>query len=151
MYNDTNRERERRLPLLCAAFMALVLLGCAARTEAAPSASSISTSTSAGPGSGHDCVPPGGGRCAGPASLANSLTGPLTLSSDGHTISGDFECGGTLTATESSQEVTLTFNADAVRAGALSCAQFPLTVYLSTPLGDRALVDGTTHQPLALD
>jgi len=149
MRHDGHRESRSAVVLLVAA-LSLVLLACGSPTRTASSASSIATSASAVRPAAPDCNPSAGGRCAGPAPIARWLSGPLTLSADGRTISGDFECGGALTESESQHEVTLTFVADAVEAGALSCDKSSLTANLRTALGDRALVDGTTHQPLSL-
>ncbi|MDE3205839.1 MAG: hypothetical protein KGQ66_16650 [Acidobacteriota bacterium] len=96
------------------------------------------------------CQPAGGNRCAGPAPVQTWLYGPLVVAADGLTLSGRFECGGSLEAVETNDQVTLTFIAAAVGAGGLSCALVPLRVGLHHPLGSRAVVDGVTHQRLAV-
>lgn len=115
----------------------------AATSACAPSSTSAPPQTTG-------CRPPAGGRCAGPAPISTWLIGPLTLAADGRTVSGRFQCGGTLVATETSTRVTLTFVAGAVGAGALSCALVPLTVVLHTTLGNRIVVDGVTHQTVSI-
>lgn len=90
------------------------------------------------------CTPPPGGRCAGPA----PITAQLTVDASGRQIAGVFQCGGTLTATESDRQVTLTYRSSAVPAGGLTCALVRVSVSLEQPLGGRAVVDGTTHARL---
>lgn len=105
--------------------------------------SACSGSSSGSPSASH-CTPPPGGRCAGPA----PITTQLTVDASGRQISGVFQCGGTLAATESERQVTLTYRASAVRAGGLTCALIRVSVSLEQPLGNRTVVDGTTHATL---
>jgi hypothetical protein len=97
------------------------------------------------------CHPRAGGRCPAPAPINSWLYGPLTLSADGHTISGRFGCGGQLVANEAATRVTLTFVASAVRSGGLACAMVPLSAHLHTELGERLVVDGVTHRVLEVE
>jgi hypothetical protein len=96
------------------------------------------------------CRPPAGGRCAGPAPVPSWLYGPLALAADGRTISGRFQCGGRLAATETAAQVRLTFIASSVGTGGLSCALESLNVQLHGELGSRAVIDGVTHQALSV-
>lgn len=78
------------------------------------------------------------------------LVGPLTIASDGRTVSGRFQCGGRLIAEETPTRVTLTFVAGAVGSGGLSCALVPLEVVLHANLGSRVVEDGVTHQAISI-
>lgn len=106
------------------------------------------------------CTPPAGGRCAGPLPLppdqletpSNVLRAGVGVSPDERTIIVIVECGGRLVARESKHEVLLTWIASAVGAGAMSCAEVPLTAHLRQPLGSRPVIDSATgarlHPPV---
>lgn len=129
----------------------LVLLATGACSSATSSGGATRTSTIPPPSSvppTTPCVPPAGGRCGGPAPVERWLVGPLLVSADGRTLAGRFQCGGRLSAREAPGQVTLTFVASSVGAGAMSCALVPVSVALRSPLGTRTLVDGVTHQVL---
>jgi len=104
----------------------------------------------AGPPPAAHCTPPPGGRCAGPAPLSSALVGPLAASPDGRQVHGRFRCGGKLTGTESSQQVSITYHASAVGAGRMACAIPILTLQLGSPIGHRAIVDGVSGQALSV-
>jgi hypothetical protein len=91
------------------------------------------------------CTPPAGGRCPGPAPIP-----PVQISADPteRQLSGVFMCGGELTASETSTRVTLVYTASAVSAGAGSCRSVTLDARLSSPIGGRSVIDGTTGEPL---
>ena len=93
------------------------------------------------------CSPPAGGRCAGPRPIGS---GQLVESRDGLTLSGRFLCGGRLGETETSSEVVVTYEASAVGAGAMSCANVPLSVTLTRALGNRTVLDGVTRRPITV-
>ncbi len=96
------------------------------------------------------CVPPGGGRCAGPEPVSQALDGLFSLDSSGQRLSGRFACGGELTAEESPTRVALTYIASAVGAGGMACAIASVSVDLMAPLGTRSLVDATDGSTLTV-
>jgi hypothetical protein len=77
-----------------------------------------------------------------------ALYSGLQLSSDGRTISGRFQCGGRLEASETARQVLLTYVASAVGPGAMACALVPLSVHLPTAVGSRTVIDGVSGQHL---
>jgi hypothetical protein len=66
------------------------------------------------------------------------------VSADGLRLHGVIGCGGTLNATETADQVTITLHVDAMGPGTMSCAMVDVGVQLTTPLGQRAVVDGVT-------
>lgn len=94
------------------------------------------------------CTPPGGGRCAGPEPVGRWLVDQLGVDATGTVISGRFQCGGALEASETSSRVLLTYIASAVGFGGMACMLVPLSVQLTSPLGDRAVIDGVTGEHL---
>lgn len=105
----------------------------------------------------HACVPPAGGRCAGPEPLpappsptrpgGHLTVGGVAVTPDGRTLTVMVLCGGTLRLHEGAA-VSVTYVAGAVGAGAMSCALVPLTAQLRQPLGARRLVDGVSGRAL---
>ncbi len=138
--NSSNRD-SRRLHVVLLAFVA----ASAVTTAACGQANSATAGTSSEPtATASSCAPLGGGRCAGPEAVTDAIVGQLSADSAGTTISGRFQCGGELTASETSSHVVLTYVASAVTAGGMACAVVPLSVQLKAPLGSRTLIDGVS-------
>ena len=118
------------------ACVALVLVACAnptgtAGVPAAPSATS--------------CAPPAGGRCEGPEPIES-----MVVSANGRRLATVVMCGGWLRVSETTSVVQVTYVASAVGAGAMSCARVRLTAGLARPLADRAVVDATRGDRVAV-
>jgi len=113
----------------------LALSGCAVHAATAPPTDPTPSPTAT-------CTPPAGGRCAGDV----AWPGPIRISADGRRLHGVINCGGTLRATETADQVTLTLHVGAMGGGSMSCARVDVGVRLAAPLGQRTVVDSMTGQ-----
>ncbi|MDX6358171.1 MAG: hypothetical protein QOH37_1225 [Nocardioidaceae bacterium] len=127
-------SRRLFLPLL---LLVVVLSACTSHAAAAPHPTPSPTS----------CTPPAGGRCAADV----GWPGPIQLSADGRRLHGIINCGGTLHAAETADEVTITLHVAAMGPGTMSCARVDVWVRLATPLGQRTVVDAVSGRPVRVE
>jgi len=90
----------------------------------------------------------GCGGSGKPVPLRYGTFRPLVVAPDGRLLIGAFNCGGRLTARETSSQVTVTRIEPDIAPGAASCATRVLSVRLSHALGTRIVIDGVTHHPV---
>jgi hypothetical protein len=126
-------NRRLLVPLL---LLLVALSGCASHAAAAPRPDPTPSPVS--------CTPPAGGRCAGDV----GWPGAIHVSADGRRLHGIVNCGGTLHATETAETVTLTLHVGAMGGGSMSCARVDVGVRLSSPLGQRTVVDAVSGKSL---
>jgi hypothetical protein len=136
-----------------AAICALTVTACSSADAGPPRRSGATPTHSTTPTHGTPTPAPckirAGARCPGPAPVDSALIGQLYLASRTQlAIYGDFQCGGQLRATESTQLVTITYVASRVRTGAMTCAKVNLSVRLAEPLDGRRVIDGVTGERL---
>jgi hypothetical protein len=126
-------NRRLLLPLVV---LVVVLSGCASHAVAAPRPDPTASPAS--------CTPPAGGRCASDV----SWPGSIQVSADGGRLHGIIDCGGSLHAVETADEVTITLHVGAMGPGTMSCARVDVGVRLATPLGQRTVVDAVSGKSL---
>ena len=101
----------------------------------------------------HDVAEPqAGSSCVRRPAVAAPVTSPgpgrSTSSSDGRRLHGRIVCGGTLSATETADRVTIRLHVAAMPPGTMSCALRDVGVRLTSALGGRPVVDAVSGQTL---
>jgi hypothetical protein len=80
--------------------------------------------------------------CADHSPQKKPLRGPLFYDPAGYRLHAEINCGGELKASETSNQVTVTYYQPYIAPGGGSCPKPDVSVTLQHPLGGRHVVDG---------